>query len=41
MDMSRQMGLISLKSLSTAKISLIGVGGIGSPTALTLGKMGI
>lgn len=41
MDMSRQMGLISLKLLSTAKISLIGVGGIGSPTALTLGKMGI
>jgi len=41
MDMSRQMGLISLKSLNTAKISLIGVGGIGSPTALTLGKMGI
>lgn len=40
--MSRQMGLISLQALnSIGRINLIGVGGIGSPTALTLAKMGI
>ncbi len=41
-NLSRQIGIISLEQLESAKIiNLIGVGGIGCPTALALGDMGI
>lgn len=37
----RQLGIISPRELEQAEVTLIGAGGIGSPTALALAKMGI
>lgn len=41
MNFSNQISLIQPHLLNNIKVDLIGVGGIGSPTALTLAKMGI
>lgn len=37
----RQMGILNPDEISLAHVTLIGAGGIGSPTALALAKMGI
>lgn len=41
MDFWRQADIISQEDLNRHPISLIGAGGIGSPTALALAKMGV
>jgi sulfur carrier protein ThiS adenylyltransferase len=41
MNLTRQEDIISTDSLGKKEITLIGAGGIGSPTALTLAKMGV
>lgn len=41
MDFWRQMDIVSPTDLDKHRINIIGVGGIGSPTALALTKMGI
>lgn len=41
MDLSRQVGIIPPDVLDAAAVTMIGVGGIGSPLALTLAKMGV
>lgn len=41
MDLSRQMGLLPPEALKATKINLIGVGGIGCPTASALAHMGV
>jgi hypothetical protein len=41
LDRTRQQGLISDKLFKSTSVTLIGAGGIGSPTALYLAKMGV
>ena len=41
MDFWRQVDIISPVDMDAAKVNIIGVGGIGSPTAMALSKMGI
>ena len=41
MDLWRQTGIIDPSILGDAKVTLIGAGGIGSPTGINMGKMGI
>lgn len=41
LDLWRQLDLVSPSDLEDLKVTVIGVGGIGSPTVLALAKMGI
>lgn len=41
MDFHRQLGILSPQDLEDVSVTVIGVGGIGSPTALALSKMGV
>jgi len=41
MDYWRQLGILPPKDLENCSVTLIGAGGIGSPTAITLAKMGV
>lgn len=41
MDFWRQLDIASSEELSRLRVAIIGAGGIGSPTALALAKMGI
>lgn len=40
-DYWRQLGLVPMDRLRKAKITMVGAGGIGSPAALALAKMGV
>lgn len=41
MDFWRQIDIVPLDKLQDTQVTIIGVGGIGSPTALALAKMGV
>lgn len=41
MDFWRQLDIVSPEDLASLRVTVIGVGGIGSPTTLALAKMGI
>jgi len=41
MDFHRQLGILSPDALEDLQVTMIGAGGIGSPTVLALAKMGV
>jgi len=41
MDFWRQLDVVSPEDLASLRVNIIGAGGIGSPTALALAKMGV